>query len=226
MKAVNLEKLLPARHSRWREDSMARQAAMDQPRAPRLSRRFCRRLFRRADGMERLFGRRANPGWGAAARVAAKTLGHWGGRPGARRAAQLPLRAHDALRRDLPPPGHEDRRRAADLHQHAVQADRLRVRARLRRRNRRHSGLRSLQRAGRLFRAVAARAPVPFRPPRALAALRRQRAAVAETLSRALREAGGPTGEARRREIIVPGGLARGLAGASRNKRQREERVR
>ena len=174
MKAVNLEKLLPHDIPAGEQNSLARQAAMDQPGAPRLSRRFCYRLFCRADRLERLFGGGRLRAGRAAARVAAKTVRNRRGGPRARRAPQLPLRAHDALRRDLSPPRHEDWRCAADLHQSPIQADRLRVHLRLRRRNGRHSGPAHVQRANWLFRAVAPRASFPFREPRALAAFRRQ----------------------------------------------------
>ena len=119
MKAVNLEKLLP-------HDIPAGERILwhGRPRWLSLARRAYRAdfvvVYFAALTVWNVYSAAGDSGWSAAARVAAKTAWNRGGRPGARRAPQLPLRAHDALCRDLSPHRHEDWRRAADLHQHPL----------------------------------------------------------------------------------------------------------
>ena len=162
-------KAVAPRHSRWRKILWH-----GRPRWLSLARRAYRAdfvvVYFAALTVWNVYSAAGNSGWSAAARWRRRRSAS--GRPPWRcRAAQLPLRAHDALRRDLAPHRHEDWRRAADLHQHPLQADRLRVHLRPWRRNRRHSGQADVQRADRIFRALAARASVSLREPRALAAL-------------------------------------------------------
>ncbi len=173
MKAVNLEKLLP-------QDIPAGERILwhGRPRWVGLARRAYRGDFVAAYFLAltawNVVSAARDSGLSAAAFAAAKTLGVGAAALTLIALLSFALRSHHALCADLAPPGAEGRRGAADLHQSAVQTDRLRRGARLQRRNRRHSGRTLHEPARRLFRPVAACATFPFRPPPAFAALDRQ----------------------------------------------------
>ena len=194
------------RHSRRRANSLASAAAMGQPCAPSLSRRFCRRLFCRADRLERssVGGRRAGrrrAGRGEDAR-------YRGGRAGAARRSLATLSARTTLYVvTIAPHRHEDWRRAADLHQPAASSRSSPRRPAPTAMEPATFPSADVQRAHCLFRAVAARAAVSLRHPEPALRCVANARAVAETLSRALREAAGQTEGALKRRSS-PGGRA------------------